>query len=278
MDQVAASEQPIDISQTAPSGIHAHNGSGAFVLIQLQGRFSSQDQGLQGACQLRLAIKETIDDDFPIAAGQHAAQLSAAPVALFGKVAFGGKGRFGTAGQTTHIDIERLKAGLVVMRVTLTLLAINAVYGLFHLLHMLCCRGIQRVLHHRLLSTAAAPESSLQAHIGSQSRIDLDQSMGTGQDADQGVIKFVAWPILDGLLSNLHLLCNRLKELQFGQLDANGSQAGTARKRFRRHYGRFVHDDDAPIATFSLFDRYASSSCFWQAPFWWLSATNWGQI
>jgi hypothetical protein len=27
----------------------------------------------------------------------------------------------------------------------------------------------------------------LQAHLGSQWRIDLDQSMGSGQDADQGV-------------------------------------------------------------------------------------------
>src|SRR5438309_11056177 len=38
-----------------------------------------------------------------------------------------------------------------------------------------------------------------------------------------------------------------------------GSQTRTARKRFRRQYGRFVHDDAAPIAMFSLFDRYASS-------------------
>src|SRR3989441_1015470 len=278
VDQVAACQQPIHILQTAPSRIHAHNGSAAFVLIQLQGLFSSQDQGLQGAGQLRLAIKEAIDHDFPIATGQHAAQLSATTVALFGKVAFATKGRFGTARQTTHIDIEHLKAGLIVMRVALTLLAINAVYGLFHLLHILGGTGIQRVLHHRLLRTAAAPESSLQTHISSQSRIDLDKAIGSGQDADKGVLELVAWSILDGLLRNLHLVCNRLKELQFGQLDANGSQAGTASKRFRRQYGRFVHDDDAPIATFSLFDRYASSFFFWQAPFLWLSATNWGQI
>src|SRR5260370_25147738 len=102
-----------------------------------------------------------------------------------------GKGGFGTAGQTTHIDIEHLKAGLIVMRVALTLLAIDAVYGLFHLLHMLCCRGIQGVLHHRLLRTAATPERSLQAHICSQSRIDLDQSLGTRQDAYKSVIKLV---------------------------------------------------------------------------------------
>src|SRR5712691_774486 len=189
-----------------------------------------------------------------------------------------GKGGFGTARQTTHIDIEYLKAGLIVMLVALTILAINAVYGLFHLLHILCCTGIQGVLHHRLLCATAAPESLLQAHIGSQSRIDLDESMRSSQDADKSIREFVAWPILDRLLRNLHLLCNRLKELEFGQLDANGSQTRTARKRFRRHYGRFVHDDAAPIAMFSLFDRYASSSFFWQAPFCWLSATNWGQI
>jgi hypothetical protein len=145
-----------------------------------------------------------------------------------------GKGRFGTAGQATHIDIEHLKAGLIVMPVALTLLAIHAVYGLFHLLHILCCTGIQGVLHHRLLGTAAAPESSLQAHIGSQARIDLDQSLRPGQDADEGVIEFVAWPILDRLVRNLHGLLNWLKQLQFGQLDAHGSQTGTARKRFRR--------------------------------------------
>src|SRR2546430_12538369 len=122
------------------------------------------------------------------------------------------------------------------------------------------------------------PRSTLFPYTTLFRSIDLDQSLGTGQDADKGVIEFVAGPILDRLLSNLHLLCNRLKELQFGQLDTNGSQAGTASKRFRRQNGRFVHDDAAPIATFSLFDRYASSSFFWQAPFWWLSATHWGQI
>src|SRR5258708_37272013 len=108
-----------------------------------------------------------------------------------------------TARQTTHIDIKHLKAGLIVMLVALTVLAINAVYGLFHLLHILGRTRIQRVLHHRLLGTAAAPESSLQAHIGSQARINLDESMGPRQHADQGVREFVAWPILDGLLSNL---------------------------------------------------------------------------
>ena len=189
-----------------------------------------------------------------------------------------GKGRFGTAGQPPHYDIEYLKAGWIVMLVALTVMAINDVYGVLHLPHILGGTGIQRVLHHRLLRTAAAPESSLQAHVGSQSRIDLDESMRSGQDADLGIIEFVAWPILDRLLRNLHLLCNRLKELEFGQLDTNGSQTRTARKPFRRQYGRFVHDDAAPIAMFSPFDRYASSSFFWQAPFCWLSATNWGQI
>src|SRR5260370_41621021 len=104
-----------------------------------------------------------------------------------------GKGCFGTTGQTTHIDIEHLKAGLIVMRVTLTLLAINAVDGLFHLLHMLCCTGNQRVLQHQLLSTAAAPKTSLQAHIASQARTHLHQSTATTKDADPGVIKLFSF-------------------------------------------------------------------------------------
>ena len=144
------------------------------------------------------------------------------------------KGRFGAAGQATHVDIEQLKAGLIVMRVALTVLPIDRIYGLFHLLHILSGTSIQRVLHHRLLGTAAAPESLLQAHIGSQARIDLDEPMGSGQDADKGVREFVAWPILDRLLGNLHPLFNRFKQLQFPQLHSQGGQTGSAGKVFRR--------------------------------------------
>src|SRR5712692_7186877 len=272
VNQVAASEQPIDIIQTPSSRIHAHDGLPALVLIQLQRLFSGQHQRLQGAGQLRLAIKEAIDYDFPRVTGQHAAQLAASTVALFGK------GRFGTARQTAHIHIEHLQAGLIVMLVALTVLAIHAVYGLFHLLHILCGTGIQRILHHQLLGTATAPEGTLQAHIGSQACIDLDESMGSCQHADPCVIELLAWLILDRLLGNLHRLDNWLKYPQFSELDADGSKAGTTAKLLRRRCGRFVHDDASPIVKLFLFDRYASSSFFWQAPFCWHLATNWGQI
>ncbi len=94
VNQVTASQQPIDIIQTAPSGIHAHDGLTALVLIQVQALFGCQQQRLQGAGQLRLAIKEAIDHDFPIVACQHAPQLSTSAVALFGEVAaLGPQGR-----------------------------------------------------------------------------------------------------------------------------------------------------------------------------------------
>src|SRR5207249_4210876 len=114
--------------------------------------------------------------------------------------------------------------------------------------------------------------------IGSQTRLDLDQAMGSCQQADQGVVEFVGWAILDRLLPNLHGLLNWFKHLLFSQLDANGGQSGAARKLFGQSCGRFVHDDAPPLARFSLYDRYGSSSFFWQAPLLWLSATNWGQI
>ena len=164
------------------------------------------------------------------------------------------------------------------MLIALTVLAIDRVQRVFHLLHILRRTCIQRVLDHRLLGTAAASKGALQGRIGSQARIDLHQAMGSCQQADQGVVEFVGRAILDRLLGNLHRVLNRLKQLECSQLDAYGGQAGTTAKLFRRPCGRFVHDDAPPIAKFSLYDRYGSSSFFWQAPFLGLSATNLGQI
>src|SRR5437660_8643106 len=181
--------------------------------------------------------------------------LALTAVALLGKVTLRGKSRFGATGQTTHINIEHLEAGLIVMLKALTVLAIDAVERLFHLLHILGGTGIQGVLHHRLLGTATAPEGALQGAIRSQARIDLHQAMGSWKPADKGVVEFVARAILDRLLCNLHTLLNRLKHLQFSQLDANGGQSSAASKLFDHRCGRFVHDDAPSIAKFSLYDR-----------------------
>ena len=132
------------------------------------------------------------------------------------------------------------------------MLAIDRVQRLFHLLHILGGTGIQGVLHHRLLGTATPPEGALQGAISPQTRIDLDESMSPGQQANKGVVEFVGRAILDRLLCNLHALLNRLKHFQFSQLDANGGQSGAASKLFDQRCGRFVHDDAPPIAKFSL--------------------------
>jgi hypothetical protein len=189
-----------------------------------------------------------------------------------------GKGRFGAAGQATPIDIKHLKAGLIVVPKALTVLAIHAIHRVLHLLHILGGAGIQGVLHHRLLGTAAPSEGPLQGRIGSKPRIDLYQSMSTCQQADPRIVEFVGRPIFDRLLGNPHLLLNRLKHFHFLQFQANSGRTSTACKCFRGRCGRFVHDDVPPIATLRLFDRYGASSLFWQGPFLWFSATTWGQI
>ena len=102
--------------------------------------------------------------------------------------------------------------------------------------------------------------------------------MGSCQQADKGVVEFVARAILDRLLRNLDGVLNRFKHFQVSQLDANGRQRGAASKLFGQRCGRFVHDGDSPLVKFRLFERYRSSSCFWQAPFLWQNATIWGQI
>jgi hypothetical protein len=162
------------------------------------------------------------------------------------------------------------------MLIALTVLAIDHIQRLLHLFDSLGATGMQRVLYHRLLGTTTAPEGSLQGAIGSQARLDLDQSMRSCQHADQGVREFVGRPILDRLRGNLHRLLNRLKQLQFSQLHSKGGQTDTAGKLFRR-CDRFVYDDP-PLAKFSLYERYGSSLCFWQVPCLWLSATSLGQI
>jgi hypothetical protein len=219
----------IDIIERPPSGIHADDGSAALVFIQLQGFFGRQDQRLQHARKYRLAIKEAIHHDFPVQACQHPAQLSTAPVALRGLVAFGRKAGFGSAGEATHIHIKDLKAGLVVMLKAPTVLPIDRIDGLFHLLHILCRTSIQGVLSHRLLGTAATSEGMLQADIGEPPRIDLDESVRSGRHADPGIVQFVAGPILDRLLGNLHVVLNGLKELAFSQFQTQGCQTGAAR-------------------------------------------------
>src|SRR5258708_5672233 len=149
-------------------------------------------------------------------------------------------------------------------RTPLTVLAIDRVQRLFHLAHILGTTVIQGFLHHRLLGTAAASERFLQSWVGSQAGVDFDQPVGSCQQTDKGIVDFVNRRMLDRLLSNPHRLANGTKHVQLPQLYAQRGQTRTSAKLFRWLRGRLVLHDDPPISDFILFDRYASSSFFWQ--------------
>ncbi len=122
----------------------------------------------------------------------------------------------------------------VVVPIAWTALTIDDVQCLLHLSHMLAGTGIQRLLHDRLLRTSAPSERSLQGCITAQTRIDLDQAMGSRQHADEGIVDLVDRCVLDCLLINTHALAKWAKQIELTQLDADCRQTGTRRKMTRR--------------------------------------------
>lgn len=168
----------------------------------MQRAFSGFDQGLQRRCQLRRAGKKPIDHHFIGVTGQDATQLPSAPIALHGKIAFRREGRFGSARHTADIHIQHLPGAFVVVPIALTMQLIDAVHRLLHLLHILRCTGIQRLLHHRLFRATASPERYLQRLIAAQPIIDFSQPMRTGQQANEPIVEFVSRAMFDGLLGN----------------------------------------------------------------------------
>ena len=67
-------------------------------------------------------------------------------------------------------------------------------------------------LHHRLFGASRASEGPLQTWVSSQAGIDFHQPVGSGQQADEGVIELVSRRMLDGFLPNLYLGTDRAKE------------------------------------------------------------------
>lgn len=224
-DLIAASQQPIEVIQSPGTSIHADNRACPFRLVQLQSRLSCFHQGLQSLDQLDIARKEAIHRHFLILAGQYAAHLPPPAVVLPGKVALGGKSRFGAARQAAHIHIQQEKTGLVVMLNALAVLSIDLIERLLQLRHSVWA-GIQGFLHHRLFSTRASAKGLLQGRIGSQAGVDFDQSVNSGQQADKGIIELVGRRMLDGFLPDLHRGANRAKEIELTQFHSNGCQAG----------------------------------------------------
>jgi hypothetical protein len=161
-----------------------------------------------------------------------------------------GKSGFGTAGQATHIHIQQLETGFVVVPIPSTVLPVDPIQRMLHLPDMLLRTRIQRLLHHRLLRTRLASKGVLQGRIGSQACIDFYQPVGSSQQADKGIRELVHWRMFDGLLPNLDLGTDRTKQLKLTQLHSYGCQTRSRAKMLRCQCDRLVHGDAPPNESF----------------------------
>jgi len=164
-----------------------------------------------------------------------------------------GKSGFGAARQATHIHIQQVKAGFVVMPKALAVGSVDQIQRLLQLSHILGCAGIQGLLHDRLLGTGRPSEGPLQATISSQAGIDLHHPMGSSQQADESISELVDWRMLDGFLLNLHLRTDWTKEIQLTQFHSYGGQTGRRCKMLRCLGDTLVHGDAPSHASWFYF-------------------------
>jgi len=150
--------------------------------------------------------------------------------------------------------------------IPLAVLPIHQIQGVLHLVDILRCTRIQRLLDDRLLRTRLPSKGVLQSRISAQACIDFDQPMGSSQQTDQGVVELVGWRMLDGLLPNLHLSADRAKQIKLTQLHSYGGKMCRRAKMVRRRCDRLVHGD-APSneMLFGFFISYGASPYFSQA-------------
>src|SRR5260221_333721 len=154
-----------------------------------------------------------------------------------------GKSSFRAAWQATHVHIQQLETSLVVVSIPLAVLPIHQIQGVLHLVDILRCTRIQRLLDDRLLRTRLPSKGVLQSRISAQACIDFDQPVGSSQQTDQGVVELVGWRMLDGLLPNLHLSADRAKQIKLTQLHSYGGKMCRPAKMVRRRCDRLVHRD-----------------------------------
>jgi hypothetical protein len=147
------------------------------------------------------------------------------------------------AWQATHVHIQQLETSLVVVSIPMAVLPIHQIQGVLHLVDILRCTRIQRLLNDRLLRTRLASKGLLQSRISSQARINLYQPMGSCQQADKGIIELIHWRMFDSLLPNLHLSADRAKQIKLTQLHSYGGQRSRRAKMVRRRCDRLVHGD-----------------------------------
>src|SRR5262249_47671105 len=146
MHLIATPQQEVDVIDTTRTSIHSDDGPRALGRGEGEGVFGGLNQRRQGRDQLDRAGKQSIDDHFVVETGHNPAQVSTAPIALLGEVAFASKRRLRTTGHTAHISIQELPALLVVMTIALAVPAIDVAERLFHLVDILSRASIQGIL------------------------------------------------------------------------------------------------------------------------------------
>jgi hypothetical protein len=167
--------------------IHTQDSALPLLLVQIQHILRCQNQLLEGAGQLRLAVVDAINHDLFIPRGQYATQLTAAPIALLGKVAFGCKGCFPATRLSRHIRIQRLRRLLIIVPVTRAVLLIDLPRRLLHLLNILWRAYIQCLADHRLLCATVTAERPLECQVWMHALVGFHQTVSTGQDGNQRV-------------------------------------------------------------------------------------------
>jgi hypothetical protein len=134
--------------------------------------------------------------------------------------------------------------------IRLTMLALNVIQRLFHLLHILFGARIQRVLNERLLSTASLTKGRLQRRIATRALVGLYQAMCPGQNADQTVRQLLNQDIFHRLLLNLDLLLDGSQHSLFPHLQTQRRQGNACRKltlNITVDWDRLVLSDGPPV-------------------------------
>jgi hypothetical protein len=89
---------------------------------------------------------------------------------------------------------------------------------------------LQHIVNGRLLGTPRATKRQLQSQVGSKTLVNQVQATDATQHTDETLFQFVRGLVLDSLLSNLHMLFNRLKEMQGLELDPECTQTSPGSK------------------------------------------------
>jgi hypothetical protein len=77
--------------------------------------------------------------------------------------------------------------------------------------------------------------------------------MSTGEDGDEGILKLFYRRMTDGLLLDLNVPCNSVKELERTKLDADSAERRARRIDFRVSYRSLVfHAADTPQSLISV--------------------------